>query len=208
MKKALMIIILVGLSGCDKTEEPKLSSNPHNDEQVIQNINSNWQYDLTKDEMRGIEKKFASTTSTNQVNFNFPYEGGSSLQLIIRQHDNNEPEIIFSINKGQFLCAIDNCEVSYKFDDNLVDSSKLSLPTDHSSNLLFIENGRDARAFIYMLQKSEKLIVELPFYQSGNKQFSFNIKGFKWNQDKEIDNINTTTESDSMIDAAVLNERV
>lgn len=38
MKKALIIAILVGLSGCNKTEDSKLSSNSHNDEQVVQNI--------------------------------------------------------------------------------------------------------------------------------------------------------------------------
>lgn len=206
MKKVLLAVVVLSLMGCDKSQEkskPTISSNSEKTEQTShENEISNWSYDSSKDEMRGIEKKFASTISTNKVYFDFPYEGGSSLQLAIRQIGDDDIEVLFVISKGQFLCGIDGCNVAYKFDDGIIDSSELSPPSDHSSNVLFISGGTNARAFIYAMRKSKKLTVELPFYQSGNKQFQFDVSGFKWDESEDIPVNKTQPEQNSMIDSA------
>jgi len=44
-----------------------------------------WEYKENIDQMRGTKTKFAEITSNNSVNFAFPYNGGSTLDLIIRK---------------------------------------------------------------------------------------------------------------------------
>ena len=44
-----------------------------------------------------------------------------------------------------------------------------------------MRNDDDAKLFIKRLLNSKKLIIELPFYQNGNKQFKFDVSNLKWN---------------------------
>ena len=41
-----------------------------------------WQYTETKDQMRGIVTSYATVQSTNQLDFDFPYRGGSTVTLL------------------------------------------------------------------------------------------------------------------------------
>ena len=76
MKKALMIIILVGLSGCSKTEESKLSSNPQNNEQVVQNI---------------------ETENTNEVLIPRSVEGDKGKYYLLEMNKNGD--VIYALTK-------------------------------------------------------------------------------------------------------------
>jgi hypothetical protein len=53
----------------------------------------------------------------------------------------------------------------------------LNEPEDHSSDTLFAAN---ASSIIAKLKKSDRVIVELPFFQEGNRQFTFQTKGLVW----------------------------
>lgn len=201
MKKISLLLSILLLIGCVKVDESKSKTTSSNDGVTQhtafdkENI-SNWYYESSKDEMRNIETKYASINSINKVNFDFPYDGGSSLQIIIRQQNNSVPEVIFSISKGQFLCKSNDCGITYKFDNGSLKYYKLSKSSDNSSTALFIANSMDASSFIAEILKSEYLIVELPFYQSGNKQFKFDVKELKW------DGIHEMSSEELMIDAA------
>ena len=140
----------------------------------------NWQYETSKDEMRGIESKFATTVSTNTVDFDFPYNGGSKLILALRKRG-SDVDVMVSITKGQILCGIQNCEAAFKFDDGAVQSMTMSEPDSHASDLLFVAYDKTESKIISQLKNSKKLVIEVPFYQQGKKQFTFDVSGLEWN---------------------------
>ena len=140
----------------------------------------NWQYETSKDEMRGIESKFATTVSTNTVDFDFPYNGGSKLILALRKRG-SDVDVMVSITKGQILCGIQNCEAAFKFDDGAVQSITMSEPDSHASDLLFVAYDKTESKIISQLKNSKKLVIEVPFYQQGKKQFTFDVSGLEWN---------------------------
>lgn len=140
----------------------------------------NWQYETSKDEMRGIESRFATTVSTNTVDFDFPYNGGSKLILALRKRG-SEVDVMVSITKGQILCGIQNCEAAFKFDDGAVQSITMSEPDSHASDLLFVAYDKTESKIISQLKNSKKLVIEVPFYQQGKKQFTFDVSGLEWN---------------------------
>lgn len=142
----------------------------------------NWNYEQRTDEMRGTKTKFASISSDNRVQFDFPYNGGSYLDITLRKRATEPTEIMFTINDGQYSCDTisDSCFASVKFDDGDIHNVELSSTTDYSGDVLFISNDYDVDTFIKLLKKSKKLIIELPFYQEGKKQFSFTVSGINW----------------------------
>lgn len=140
----------------------------------------NWQYETSKDEMRGIESRFATTVSTNTVDFDFPYNGGSKLILALRKRG-SDVDVMVSITKGQILCGVQNCEAAFKFDNGEVQSVTMSEPDNHSSDLLFIAYDKTESKIISQLKNSKKLVIEIPFYQEGRKQFTFDVSGLEWN---------------------------
>lgn len=165
----------------DKT--PGTSSGAVSTTQATESENvkpKNWQYETSKDEMRGIESKFATTVSTNTVDFDFPYNGGSKLILALRKRG-SEVDVMVSITKGQILCGIQNCEAAFKFDDGAVQSITMSEPDSHASDLLFVAYDKTESKIISQLKNSKKLVIEVPFYQQGKKQFTFDVSGLEWN---------------------------
>lgn len=140
----------------------------------------NWQYKTTKDDMRGTTTSFATTVSTNTVNFDFPYNGGSKLLLTLRE-TGNQKDVMVTISKGQILCGIQWCDLSFKFDDGAVQSITMSEPDNHSSEMLFVVYDKTEDKIINQIKSSKKLIVEVPFYQEGKKQFTFDVSGLEWN---------------------------
>ena len=129
---------------------------------------SSWSYSKETDQLRGTSKVFASIVSDNAVEFEFPYGGGSHLTTTVRRdhHGNN---IIFRISSGQFTCGIESCSGAIRLDGT---KQRLLLvpPADGSSDALFAEGEA---GLIAKLKKAKHIIVELPFYQSGNRQFDF-----------------------------------
>ena len=57
----------------------------------------------------------------------------------------------------------------------------MSEPDNHSSEALFIMYDKTEDKIINQIKSSKKLIVEVPFYQEGKKQFTFNVSDLEWN---------------------------
>lgn len=195
MKKLLIAGLLIfPLIGCAKQSEAEIlaketeaaavdvaaaeEANPDN----VQAAPNSWEYDESKDEMRGINTKFAHLLSENYVDFDFPYDGGSQLKITLRKKTNEPSEVILVISKGQYSCDTisDNCYTSLKFDNKPIEQFALDGTTDHSSDVLFIKYPHDINRFINSLKTSKNLIIELPFYQAGNKQFKFSLSQLNW----------------------------
>lgn len=136
-----------------------------------------WKYQESTDRMRGTKTKFAVTTSTNTANFDFPYAGGSRLNLTVRNRETDGLSVILTISKGQFVCFM-GCAISAKFDDDAIVSFQASGSSDGSSDTIFIG---DESVVLEKLRGAKRVIIEADFYDYGAKQFSFNVKGLKWN---------------------------
>lgn len=137
---------------------------------------SDWTVSTQRDALRGKLIHYAIVTSINSVSFDFPYGGGSTLTMTVRRHPKWGDDVIFEISKGQFVCGIYNCRGTINFGKG-AEALTLNEPEDHSSDTLFAANGSSV---IAKLKKSDRVIVELPFFQEGNRQFTFNTKGLVW----------------------------
>lgn len=141
-----------------------------------EDLSTDWSYRTDKDELRGKTVYLASADSENSVDFDFPYAGGSTLTMTVRRHPKYGDDVYFRISKGQFICGIDDCDGTINYGDGPQPIS-LAEPEDNSSDLLFASNGSGVIAH---LKKAKRVIIELPFYQEGNRQFTFNTNGLNW----------------------------
>lgn len=145
-----------------------------------------WNVSYQNDEMRGTAQKFIQNDSENEVNFEFPYNGGSGMSIVLRSKkvelkDGQKPEdlkpteALLVISKGQFMCSsFDDCHVSVKFDNEKIQKFTMTGASDSSSDVIFFSNSA---SFIKNLQSHKKLFIEASFFQAGEKQFKFNVEG-------------------------------
>lgn len=179
----LLVIILISGGGwwlVDTLSSGAISgkTNPYVQKPISGEVATNWVYHTTKDEMRGTEVKFATIVSANSVNFDFPYDGGSKLILTLRKNG-NKTDVMIKVSKGQILCAVRGCEASFKFDSGNIQQIKMSKPDDYASDVLFIVSDETKSKIINLLKVSNKLIIEVPFYREGKKQFTFDVNNLE-----------------------------
>lgn len=181
----LVLVVLTGIGMCSEksiNEKTKNSTQEIVESETgkpLDEIKTDWVYKKNNDEMRGVESRFATNISTNEVEFDFPYNGGSNLTLTVRE-TGNEKDILIGISKGQFICGINDCEFAFKFDDGAVESITMTRPENYASDIMFVAYDKTEDKIINKLKTSKKLIIEAPFYQEGRKQFTFNVSGFEW----------------------------
>ncbi|MFD1258944.1 hypothetical protein ACFQ3S_19220 [Mucilaginibacter terrae] len=135
-----------------------------------------WSYEEKVDKMTSEKTRFATIDSDNQLQFEFPYDGGSTATLLIRKNGKSN-EVLLSISKGQFNTTSDGASVKVRFDDNKASTFSCSTSSDGSSDLLFINNENK---FITKLKKAKKLIIQAEFYEAGLKEMEFSTAGLKW----------------------------
>lgn len=137
---------------------------------------SAWSYDYSDDPMSkgGIYTAFLQ--SSNTVNFSFPYNGAQHATLGFRTHPKYGKDVIFSIEKGQFLCpSYENCTITVRFDDDEASSFSAIGAADNSSDVIFIRNYS---RFIGSMMKSKRVRIAANIYQEGAPVFEFNVGDF------------------------------
>lgn len=140
---------------------------------------SKWTYQESSDEMRGTKSHSASLVSDNQLDFEFPYNGGSFATLTLRKRATQGLNVILRIDKGQFLCSeYNHPTISVKFDSGPIRKFTCSESSDNSTGVLFIDNENK---FVSGLRQSKKLTIEAEFFQEGRRQLSFSTAGLHWN---------------------------
>jgi hypothetical protein len=143
-------------------------------------VANTWVYNKDRDSVSNKEGKSAFITSSNVFELGLPYQGGTEGMLMLRKHPRYGNDVIFSINTGQLLCtSLKGCEVSIRFDDNPPIKVKAMEPVDYSNTSLFLHGYS---SLVKKLKISRKAIVEVTFYQQGNKAFEFNTYGLKWDK--------------------------
>lgn len=136
---------------------------------------SNWSYRTSADEMRGTSDRFATVTSSNTVNFGFPYDD-ARMTITLRDTAKFGRDILLEIHDGQFQCRYDGCTINAKFDDGPVQSFSM-LEAESSSDTIFFQNQTRILA---ALRKAKKVMIEASFYSHGTQQFSFDVEGLEW----------------------------
>lgn len=145
-------------------------------------IGSQWKYHQHNDEMSKGMIYQAFVSSTNTVNFNFPYSGDQYGRLILRNHPRFGKDIIFKIEQGQILCrSYENCTVLVRFDDEASVNYSAIGPSDNSSDTIFINNYNK---FINRMSKANTLKIAVNIYKEGAPTFEFDVSGF--DQEKYI----------------------
>lgn len=134
-----------------------------------------WSYGTSSDSMTGKTVKTATLESTNTETFKFPYGGEQHAALMIRQHPRYGRDVLFSIERGQFGCAVDGCAILVRFDDRKAERFTGQAPGDNSSTNVFIT---PSDRFYARLQKSKTVRIESTFYQEGVRVFTFDIADF------------------------------
>jgi hypothetical protein len=135
-----------------------------------------WQYENKTDQMRGSTSKIASVDALQTLSLAFPY-GDTIPTLNIRQ----DPKFGFDIyltSKGQPLCrSYENETVSVKFDNGPVQEWRCNEAADGSAGVVFFQNARN---LLGKIKSSEKMAVEVNYYDNGRQQFTFPVKGLDW----------------------------
>ncbi|KPH10860.1 hypothetical protein [Chryseobacterium sp. ERMR1:04] len=139
----------------------------------------NWTYTQDEDKMEGTKYDFAKAESTNKVELKFPYDGGITAGITLR-NNGKESEAMLTLSKGRFMTSIGgNKTVKVKFDDQPAKEYTYGSPNDGSGNVIFLDNSKD---FIKKIKDSKKAMLEVTFFQEGAQIFEFNTEGLKWDK--------------------------
>jgi hypothetical protein len=139
-------------------------------------VGQQWTYSVNEEQMTGGMRKLASVSSTNTVQFGFPYTGSQNGHLTLRTDPRYGKDVIFRIEQGQILCtSYDGCTVQVRFDDEKPTNFSASAPADHSSETVFID---DYARFLAKMRKAKRVRLSLNIYQNGRPVFDFDVSGF------------------------------
>ncbi|OJJ22502.1 hypothetical protein BKI52_07425 [marine bacterium AO1-C] len=183
----VVFFIVLAVASSDDTESGKenksgnseTSTSTKDEQSEEEKKKANWTNEETEDKMSGQKRFFTYTTSTNKIEFDFPYQGGSTFTLLVRNMGKGN-DVALSVSKGQFMPSIMNERVvRVKFDDEQPSNYAYAGTDDGSSTTIFLVN---ARQFINKLKKAKKLMIEAPFYDAGMQIIYFDVEGFKWSK--------------------------
>jgi len=139
---------------------------------------ANWDYSTKTDKVRGGTSYSATTTSTNTIHQDPPYDSDTSMTLTVRHAPSSGLNIILRISSGQFMCpSYEGCSGTARFDDGSAERIRFTGPDDDSSETIFVEGEK---SFLAKLKRSKRLIIEKTLYQAGAPQFEFDVHGLKW----------------------------
>lgn len=182
MKKTLVVAIaLIALGivvkSCSSSSAETTNTSPTETKTSSQPETSQntWKYDSSINNM-GDKYLYAEVDANEKVYMEFPYNGGSTGTLLIR-NKNGKKEAMFLIDKGQIDTDYDGTYIRVKFDDQAPQKWSMSGSADNSSDILFFEN---ATSLIKKVKESKKVVLEVPFFQNGNQQFVFNTENLNF----------------------------
>lgn len=132
-----------------------------------------WQFQEKKDPMGRGDIRIAAVDSTNEVRFSFPYAGSQHGALVLRQSA-GDLDVMLQIAKGQFMCGIQTCETTVRFDEGKPLKWSASRAADNSTTVIFLNSERK---FLDAARKAKIVRVEATFFQAGSKVFEFDVSG-------------------------------
>lgn len=140
-------------------------------------LTSEWEYRESEDKM-GDVSKFAEIKSDDVLEFDFPYDGGSESFITIRKK-RDVTDLMYRVTKGQINAAssIDGGRIRVKFDNEKPFETRVTGPSDYSTETIFFQNPKK---IINKMKSAKKMVLEVEFFNEGNRQIEFNVDGLKW----------------------------
>jgi hypothetical protein len=137
---------------------------------------SQWSYSSSADPMSKGTTYHAVVSSTNAVEFQFPYGGPQHARLNLRTDPRYGKDVIFHIERGQILChSYEDCTVLVRFDDEQAANYSAVGAADNSTETIFIRNYD---RFVGKLAKAKLVRISANIYQQGAPVFEFDVSGF------------------------------
>lgn len=138
-------------------------------------VERKWSYHTSRDEMRGTETKFAELPSTDLVNAGWPYEA-TPMTMTLRKGAQGF-DIYLQIS-GQFTChSFSDDRIAAKFDEGPIEYFSCVNADSGANEVAFI--GSKQR-FLTKLRAAQKVTLEVPIFQIGRQQVSFDVAGLEW----------------------------
>lgn len=134
-----------------------------------------WQYSRTKLGEGNTQAEYAHLLSSNRVQLQYPYKGEQQGYLSVMKTASRDVVISTGVLSGQLTCPSVPCEVSAKFDDAPAQRFAVSFPKDGTQDTVLISQGE---LFIEQLKHSQRLQLELEFYQDGPRKLEFALLDF------------------------------
>jgi hypothetical protein len=150
---------------------------------LAQSTNSQWTYHVNEDKMRGTKSYYASLDSPTRLDFQFPYNGGSTVTLSVSSVKKDEYYVRIWINKGQFVVRSLLDVPELKFDDEPVMKLAKLTGTNNIGSIaedgsgITLAYGSGGKRFAEKLKKSKRLVMDARFYLTERKQFEFKVEG-------------------------------
>ncbi|HEU5066636.1 MAG TPA: SHOCT domain-containing protein [Sphingomicrobium sp.] len=139
---------------------------------------SPWSYSQDEDKVRGGTTYYASTTSTNSIAQDPPYDSDTKMTITVRKSPAYGTDVILTISSGQMMCpSYEGCSGTVRFDDGRPEHVSFNGPADEDSESVFVVG---AKQFISKLKSAKRVTIEKTLYQAGNPQFEFDVHGLKW----------------------------
>ncbi len=135
-----------------------------------------WVYTKTVDKAGSTVHK-AVITSPNVLTFTFPYAGGSTATLTIREK-NNETTLYLDVSKGQFNRSFQGGSARIRFDNTPSAIYSFSAAENGRANIVFFDSPQ---ALIDRMKKARTMFVTINFYAQGSRQIAFNVADLAWN---------------------------
>lgn len=177
-------------SNDDRLAQPEVTSsreNPSKQDSKASETND-WKYTESKDDMRGVEKKSATLLSNNTVDLESANIKKVKAILLVNNDGNGNSYVSFGINNGKLSCTVD-CKVSIKMDDSSVTDIPVKQDRDADGKFLLVKDDVVSNNLVQSFKNTNKLTVELPVLDNGDKQFSFLPSGFIW-EDPSVAQLN------------------
>ena len=175
-----LVVIVIGIigaifSGDESTETPTEQATTPTANSAPKD-QSKWKYKEYTDEMDGSKTELAKLVSDNELEFEFPYNGGSSFSFYVRKK-NGRHDLYLTVDKGQFLSSLlDDKQLRVKFDDGEAFKCRYSDASDGRADIIFPAYSDE---FLQTLKKSKTMLIEAPFAFAGRQVIRFKTEGLK-----------------------------
>ena len=115
--------------------------------------------------------------SSNKLEFDFPYNGGSVGEICIRKGRTRGFEAYITITKGQILCSsFSYCSLQARFDGKPLTNFSGISPNDGATDTMFL---LPAARVANELGRSKVFKIGVKFYQSGTQVLEFDTATYK-----------------------------
>ena len=158
-----------------KKQQPKREKIEEEDDDLV-----TWNIRTKIDEMTDTKNIWASISSDNYIEQDFPYEGKTHASITVRYMKKYGYDIILSIDKGQII-GFDLDRTNYvtaRFDNGTPKKYYFNDADDGSSDYVFLRNAED---FMDKCKTAKEIKVDIPIFQGGKPVFTFHVdKPLEW----------------------------